>query len=59
MVPAQSLLPDGQSIIQQVGRLLVFVLIPDRQTETHNTQMNTITDERTKKRNTNYANNFH
>lgn len=37
MIPAQSLLPDGQSIIQQVGCLLIFVLIPDRRTETHKT----------------------
>lgn len=29
MVPAQSLLPDGQSVVQQAGRLLVFVLIPE------------------------------
>lgn len=30
MVPPQSLLPDGQGVVQQVGRLLVFVLIPAR-----------------------------
>lgn len=33
MVSSQSLLPDGQSVVQQVGRFLVFVLIPDRHTE--------------------------
>lgn len=30
MVPPQSLLPDGQGVVQQVGRLLVFILIPAR-----------------------------
>lgn len=31
MVSAKSLLPYGQGIIQQVGCLLVFVLVSDRQ----------------------------
>lgn len=37
MVPPQSLLPDGQSVVQQVGRLLVFVLIPGRTQRTKQT----------------------
>lgn len=40
MVPPQSLLPDGQCIVQQVGCLLVFVLIPARTHKaTHSVRM--------------------
>ena len=30
MVPAQSLLPDGQGVVQQVGCLFVLILVPER-----------------------------
>lgn len=33
MIFAESLLPDGQSIIEQVCCLFIFVLIPDSDTE--------------------------
>lgn len=57
MVPPQSLLPDGQSIVQQVGCLLIFVLIPDRQKQTESdrntqTQTDRIADKHTKKKKT-------
>lgn len=39
MVPPQSLLPDGQGVVQQVGRLLVFILIPAR---THTKQTHSV-----------------
>lgn len=38
VVPAESLLPDGQGVIQQVGCLFVFVLISDRQKQTESEQ---------------------
>lgn len=41
MVPAESLLPDGQSIVQQVGCLLVFVLVSDRQKKTQSDSTDT------------------
>lgn len=30
MVPPESLLPNSQSVVQQVGCLLIFILIPGR-----------------------------
>lgn len=33
MVFAEGLFSDGQSVIQQVGRLFIFVLIPERETD--------------------------
>lgn len=41
MVPTKSLLPDGQSIIQQVCCLLVFVLVSDRQMQTESDRTDT------------------
>ena len=55
MVPAEGLLPNGQGIIQQVGCLLVFVLIPDGQSRAESdrrtrTRRDTMLDTKGKKR---------